>query len=127
MTAWSSRDTRTSDVHATALGYHNSEGGYDFGEAEARCLVNHRREGGSTQVPPAAHRQLTPSLKHETVGVDRSQLGKICAFVIVFSLVLHANTLSGDFVYDDERGVVKNPDVTGTNAVLEVFRNDFWG
>ncbi len=47
--------------------------------------------------------------------------------VFVLALALQANTLSGDFTYDDARGVVSNPDLQPSASLSNIFFNDFWG
>ena len=42
-------------------------------------------------------------------------------------MLVHLNSLSGDFVHDDIPAVVRNPDVVGSSSWLDLFANDFWG
>ena len=43
------------------------------------------------------------------------------------TIALHWNTVDGDFVWDDRRGVVENEDVRLDTPIESAFRNDFWG
>ena len=48
------------------------------------------------------------------------------AYIVVFVCVCYYRTLDGNFVFDDNFAIVKNPDVTKGFA-WNVFQNDFWG
>ena len=62
-------------------------------------------------------------------GKAADTLGSTTASLLIFLLAfgLHVNTLEGEFVYDDARGVVENGDVTQANAFADLWVNDFWG
>ena len=51
--------------------------------------------------------------------------------LVIFAAAIccYANSLSGDFVFDDAEAVVNNRDVrsTGGNSVWEIFTHDYWG
>ena len=43
------------------------------------------------------------------------------------AVLLHWNTVDGDFVWDDRRGVVENDDVRLDTPITRAFLDDFWG
>ncbi|CAI8019479.1 Protein O-mannosyl-transferase TMTC2, partial [Geodia barretti] len=43
------------------------------------------------------------------------------------ALALYANSLAGDFVFDDHSAIQVNPDVRTNTPLSSVFKNDFWG
>ena len=48
-------------------------------------------------------------------------------FVISISILVYWNSINGEFVHDDLVAIVRNPDVTEQNPIMEVFVHDFWG
>jgi len=61
--------------------------------------------------PPVAHR----SMKHRHIAI-----------IIVLSLVAFANSLPGNFVWDDEVQVVKNWRIRGFENLPSAFSSSFW-
>ncbi|KAK9874620.1 hypothetical protein WA026_005449 [Henosepilachna vigintioctopunctata] len=51
----------------------------------------------------------------------------IYTLVSTAAVASYLNGLNGDFVHDDIPAVTLNKDVTGSNPIGHVFRNDFWG
>ena len=49
------------------------------------------------------------------------------AVILLVAIGVSYNTVYGDFVFDDERGVVKNMDLRPTTPLLDLFKHDFWG
>lgn len=52
---------------------------------------------------------------------------QIYCIVATVAVIIYLNTLSGDFVHDDLPAIVMNRDVLGTNSLLDLLKNDFWG
>ena len=57
----------------------------------------------------------------------RQQNMQIYCIVATVAVIIYLNTLSGDFVHDDLPAIVMNRDVLGTNSLLDLLKNDFWG
>ncbi|XP_076318476.1 protein O-mannosyl-transferase TMTC2-like isoform X1 [Tachypleus tridentatus] len=59
------------------------------------------------------------------------KLGKMehCVVGVVSAVawLLHWNTLSADFAYDDSRAIKTNQDLLPSTPLSSLFRNDFWG
>ena len=55
--------------------------------------------------------------------------GWILSYVIiaVTSFACYVNNLRADFVHDDVRAILANPDVRRQDSLAALFRNDFWG
>eukprot|EP00754_Rhynchopus_humris_P043101 Rhum_TRINITY_DN2982_c0_g1::Rhum_TRINITY_DN2982_c0_g1_i1::g.9096::m.9096 len=50
------------------------------------------------------------------------------AIIVAAAAVLpYYNSMHGEFVIDDERAVVQNPDVLGSQPIAHLLANDFWG
>ncbi len=51
--------------------------------------------------------------------------------ILLVALLCFANSLDGEFVFDDHEAVVNNGDAhwddSNLNAFLNLFRHDFWG
>ena len=47
--------------------------------------------------------------------------------VILCAIISNGPSLLGGFVFDDTEAILSNSDVTGTSALSEVLRHDFWG
>lgn len=48
--------------------------------------------------------------------------------VLVIAIVLlYANSLDGDFVWDDRAAIVRNEDIRSHTSIFSVFLHDFWG
>ncbi|XP_054262130.1 protein O-mannosyl-transferase TMTC2 [Macrosteles quadrilineatus] len=60
---------------------------------------------------------LNQLAKYDTAGVG-------CCLL---AFVLYYNTLDADFVYDDSRAILRNPDVLSSTPISDLWRNDFWG
>lgn len=45
----------------------------------------------------------------------------------LLAIVVYLNGLNGDFVHDDIFAIKRNRDVTGSNGLIDVMFNDFWG
>uniref|UniRef100_F6XAQ8 dolichyl-phosphate-mannose--protein mannosyltransferase n=1 Tax=Ciona intestinalis TaxID=7719 RepID=F6XAQ8_CIOIN len=43
------------------------------------------------------------------------------------AVLVYWNTFQADFVYDDLKAIVNNPDVTQASPIANIFKNDFWG
>ncbi|XP_065573977.1 protein O-mannosyl-transferase Tmtc2-like isoform X3 [Artemia franciscana] len=52
---------------------------------------------------------------------------KAVLYSSVLAFVLYLNTLNADFVYDDSRTILTNPDVTAKSSWFSLLQNDFWG
>nr|CAB3267129.1 transmembrane and TPR repeat-containing protein 2-like [Phallusia mammillata] len=50
--------------------------------------------------------------------------GAVCATV---AALVYSNTFNAEFVYDDNRAIISNPDVVQTTPISHLFINDFWG
>ncbi|XP_039264067.2 protein O-mannosyl-transferase TMTC1-like [Styela clava] len=50
-----------------------------------------------------------------------------CVGIFGVAFGIYSNTLYGDFIHDDNPAILRNPDVKGSNRLLSVFKNDFWG
>lgn len=50
------------------------------------------------------------------------------SLVFAVSLLSYWSSLSGEFVFDDHRGILTNDDLDGSKTSLwDVFQHDFWG
>ncbi|KAK7870176.1 hypothetical protein R5R35_012732 [Gryllus longicercus] len=47
--------------------------------------------------------------------------------VAFFAILCYANSLDGNFVFDDSEAIVNNDDVRPEKPVGDIFYNDFWG
>ena len=47
--------------------------------------------------------------------------------VIGLAFGLYFNVIPGEYVWDDRAAIVDNSDVHGTEPILNLFSNDFWG
>ena len=48
--------------------------------------------------------------------------------LIDLALLVYANSLNGDLVYDDVRVITDNPDLDAKKTkITALFRNNFWG
>ncbi|KAB0799708.1 hypothetical protein PPYR_07588 [Photinus pyralis] len=45
----------------------------------------------------------------------------------LLAFLLYYTTLDADFVYDDRRAILTNPDLLPTTPWIRLFENDFWG
>lgn len=46
---------------------------------------------------------------------------------ILAAIVTSYNTVYNQFVFDDERGIVKNPDLLPSTPLTDLLKHDFWG
>ncbi len=85
---------------------------------------------------PGGNALCTPSLPHSlahshtythTGAWGRAKLLALAGCIALATIALHWNTVDGDFVWDDRRGVVENEDVRLDTPIESAFRNDFWG
>lgn len=54
--------------------------------------------------------------------------GKLKLYIpSLLAIVVYLNGLNGDFVHDDIFAIKRNRDVTGSNGLIDVIFNDFWG
>ena len=61
-------------------------------------------------------------------GVVRAAMKLVDAIIVAVAAVLpFCNSMQGEFVIDDERAVVQNPDVLGSQPIAHLLTNDFWG
>ena len=51
----------------------------------------------------------------------------VLAGVALFALMLHVNTLSAGFTYDDRRAILENEDVRNNTPWAPLLTNDYWG
>lgn len=49
------------------------------------------------------------------------------ALISFVAIVCYVNGMHGEFVHDDIPAITLNRDVLGTNKIVQVFKNDFWG
>ncbi len=49
------------------------------------------------------------------------------AIIVVICIATFANTLSGEFVWDDQTQIVKNPNVRTLSSIPKAFTEPFWG
>uniref|UniRef100_A0A8D8X1R3 dolichyl-phosphate-mannose--protein mannosyltransferase n=1 Tax=Cacopsylla melanoneura TaxID=428564 RepID=A0A8D8X1R3_9HEMI len=54
-------------------------------------------------------------------------MDKGALFCPLVAFLIYYNNLDGDFVYDDSRAILTNPDVQLKTPVSELFNNDYWG
>lgn len=59
----------------------------------------------------------------KSTGLDRF-LG-VAIFVIAVGINL--NTMSNGFVFDDDRAIVKNPDLRPDTPIANLLKDDYWG
>ena len=52
-------------------------------------------------------------------------LNEVITFLVAF--ISYLNGLHGYFLHDDIFAIKNNRDVTGTNSVIKLWTNDFWG
>ena len=70
------------------------------------------------------------SIQKDDSGARAPQHGKVVASAFaafLLAVLVYSNSLDGDFVFDDTRAVVQNPDVLGQRPLAAVFAHDFWG
>lgn len=87
--------------------------------------VHQRKTSGTSKSTRSSANHLTQNLAD--FPTEETQHPRHIAAIFALSILLHWNTLSGGFVYDDARGVVTNDDVIGVNPLSAILVNDFWG
>ena len=85
----------------------------------------------------SAKAEATPATAHPQASIDSGlvysfvpnlPLAAMLAIVAALSFLANINTMHNDFVFDDDRAVVKNPDVISPDSSLtDLLRHDFWG
>ena len=78
------------------------------------------RDRGSSLPPPVEHAR-SPGR-----GRRSSWPLLLLAAVTLSSVLVHLNTLSGDFVWDDRKLILDDPVITSWKHVGEIFRSDFF-
>ena len=63
--------------------------------------------------------------KGRSISIPERYIYRI--FTSILAGICYSNSLNGDFVHDDIFAIKNNGDVTGSNNVLDIFYNDFWG
>lgn len=61
----------------------------------------------------------------KTSGSGFQYLNEVITFLVAF--ISYLNGLHGDFLHDDIFAIKNNRDVTGTNSLIKLWTNDFWG
>ena len=95
------------------------------GASSARPLASGGgRSSKSDRGSAAPPSRLLPEQRRSWVG---RHANAVAAAVAALSCAPYLNSLHGDFVYDDKRSVVLNPDVVGGTPWGELWKHDFWG
>lgn len=66
------------------------------------------------------------TVRHASIDGARRNFGE-CIAVAGLAACVYANSLHGDFVFDDLIAIVDNKDVQPSTPLNEVFSHDFWG
>ncbi len=47
--------------------------------------------------------------------------------IAALAVAVNINTINNGFVFDDERGIIKNRDLLSSTPLLDLFYHDYWG
>jgi hypothetical protein len=77
--------------------------------------------------PHADSDRTSEALNDPWSWIPKASDSVFVALLLLFAIGTSFNTLGNGFVFDDSRGIVKNPDVRNSTSLKELFFNDFWG
>lgn len=89
---------------------------------------NHSYATMATAAAAAAAATPAPATTNATVAtVTKDHNWHTYAFISIVAIACYVNGMHGEFVHDDIPAITLNRDVLGTNKIIHVFKNDFWG
>ena len=98
----------------------------DAGVFNLMTRTSKRATKAETQA--AAHPHPSTNAESSYSFVPNLPLGVMLVTVAALSFIANINTMQNDFVFDDDRAVVKNPDVISpVFSFADLLRHDFWG
>ncbi len=51
----------------------------------------------------------------------------LIAVTCIIAMTISINSAYNDFTFDDDRGVIKNPDLRPTTPLIDLLYHDYWG